>query len=265
MDDSTATATTAAAASAAAAADDDDDGVAIDTGAVTTQTVEQLGVHNGKSAVVHPRQQQQQQQQQQVDDNKYEDDEQRQQQRQQQQQQRVISEQAARIALLEMKLSEKEAQQATLEGQLGVVQALLLLKNVEVHSSSRTSTANSTVHVAPSAESAKGPARTANTTSESSRRLVRESLDAAQAEVESALRAPAAASTFIGQLRRVKLLKHSWRMLREDALRLRLGIPKITTWMTAALLDAVALQTAKQEALEDKLRELAELFDFEER
>jgi len=178
--------------------------------------------------------------------------------------QNLVASQASRIQQLERQLQESKAAAARKHEQLNITRTLLLLKNVDVAAGSPDKT---TDKIALSAASGK----------------TRNSAVSDQSETVSATQHAVSATTAIEQLRRVKLLKHSWHQLREDATRLQRGlfifsslsshfsvesmtscwpgIPKVTEWVASKLLAAAAVETAKTKELQERLEKLAELFE----
>ena len=194
-----------------------------------------------------------------------------------------LSAQQSRIERLEAALAAKAAQEADTAQQLSVSRALLLLRNIEAAqnhyasvpaaAAARDSSGNATMGTGIGTGTGTAAATTTyngvdgNSSSSSSSSSRSSSTGAvagaalAAASLEALVAPQSLSEARISQLRRVKLLKHSWRLLREDAQRLQRGIPKIGKWVSTALDDALALHAARHAELQRKLQQLAELFE----
>jgi hypothetical protein len=168
-----------------------------------------------------------------------------------------LSEQRSRIKWLEAALAAKTTEEAETTQQLSVARALLLLRNIEAAQNHHSAPARDSSGTSSSTRSSSSGGGCSSTTTTSA--VVGAALAAASLE---AIAAPQSFSeAHIGQLRRVKLLKHSWRLLREDAQRLQRGIPKIGKWVSAALDEALTLHAARHAELHRKLQQLVDLFE----
>ena len=114
----------------------------------------------------------------------------------------LLKQKNARIELLEQQLQQERDKVAQVSEQLSIVRTLLLLKNIERQGEPSTTIAKATRQVMVS-------------------KTLPDDKDPIDGEVGG--KATTNVNMAISQLRKLRLIKHSWRLLREDVVLLQLG------------------------------------------